>query len=106
MNYYLCQDKFDTDVNALDALRQWTYWLRTFNAFLKRIEADKLINFFYPHAYELSVALLRCCGPYTFVPQILYSLVTLPCRNKKSERMLISPHKTSKHTQRITTFTE
>lgn len=113
MDRYLCPDNFDRDFNAPDVPKQRVYWLRIFTTFLKRT-ADKLgcllisslhtpTNLF-PNV-RLSTVILRRYTPYTFAPQILYSLVIfLPRRNKKLGRILISSYKTAKHTQRIKTF--
>ncbi|VDP93510.1 unnamed protein product [Echinostoma caproni] len=40
MNRHLRPEKFDTDLNAPDDSKQWTYWIRTFNALLKRVQAE------------------------------------------------------------------
>ncbi|VDP80777.1 unnamed protein product [Echinostoma caproni] len=58
MDRYLRPDQSDVDLNAPNASKQWIYWIRTFNAFLKRLQSDDmgnldlLINFLAPSVYE------------------------------------------------------
>lgn len=80
MDRYLRPDRFDTDINSPDASRQWTHWLRTFQAFLKRVQVedsdklDMLVNFLSSSIYEH----IAECDTFENAISVLHSLYVRP----------------------------
>ena len=91
MERVLRPERFDTDINDVNASKRWSHWLKTFDNFLSTISSHKpdelavLTNFLSPEVYEY----ISDCATYALARSKLNSLYIKP-KNEVYSRYLLA----------------